>query len=418
MRPAASPPAQYIEGFPGPTPPVGYGPAVVPGQSFGCADVDTCDQQYNPTCVPGSANYPINAAITDDIYTRRASRCNNNLGYCSPYNYWCCAVKATPCTKQAEVIAIYDGAPPSFNLINEGVPDGITLTYVGAPAYRADSFGCGDVDNINDPGNDPSTQYPQQRTFTLRLTCDKSAKTGISGLYFGEPSSCQYIAYGGSALACGAKGDPFNNPYTPGDAFGFVVLGATLYGFCYIGACACLARGPTPASRLSFLSPTHAFNTNPSLRAQCTATASTSFGGSPSRRACPTCLATCPCGWAAAAASFRAAAMRTSLWAPRAVRAQQRPLPPPSLPLPTAPPRGAGGWRRRGWRGGRARRGGWGGGGGTGQGAGVGWGAGSGGTQPLHPLPLRPCASCPRAPFPPSPSPCPGGGPFLPILPP
>ena len=195
---------QYIEGFPNPNPPpAGYGPAVVPNQTFGCADVDTCDQQYNPTCVPGSANYPINAAITDDIYTRRASRCNNNLTYCSPYNYWCCAVKATPCTKQAEVIAIYDGAPPSFNLINEGVPDGITLTYVGAPAYRADSFGCGDVDNINDPGNDPSTQYPQQRSFTLRLTCDRSVKTGIAGLYFGEPSSCQYIAYGSSALACG-----------------------------------------------------------------------------------------------------------------------------------------------------------------------------------------------------------------------
>ena len=203
--PPPSPAAQYIEGFPGPTPPVGYGPAVVPNQTFGCADVDTCDQQYNPTCVPGSANYPINAAITDSIYTARANRCKNNLGYCSPYNYWCCGVKATPCTRNAQVIAIYDGAPPSFNLINEGVPDGITLTYVSAPVYRAD-FGvksCGDVDNANDPRNDPSTQLPSLRTFTLRLSCNRSATSGISGLYFGEPSSCQYVAYGSSALACG-----------------------------------------------------------------------------------------------------------------------------------------------------------------------------------------------------------------------
>jgi hypothetical protein len=228
---------QYIEGYPGPAPPAGYGPAPVQGQAFGCADIDTCDQQYNSACVPGSANYPINAAITDATYTARSNRCKNNgPGYCSPYNYWCCSVKATPCTKQAEVIAIYDGAPPSFNLLNEGNPNGISLTYVGAPAYRSDSFSCGDVDNPSDPNNDPSTQFPQQRTFTLQLSCDKNAKSGISGLYFGEPSPCQYIAYGSSALACGSIGDPFNKPYTGADAFGFVVLGATLYGLCYVGA--------------------------------------------------------------------------------------------------------------------------------------------------------------------------------------
>ena len=232
---------QYIEGYPGPAPPAGYGPAVLPGQKYGCADIDTCDQRWNPLCPgpnccqPGSPNYPVNAAITDSMYTRRAGICNNNPGYCSPYNYWCCSVKATPCTKQAEVVAIYDGSPPAFNLINEGDPNGITLTYVGAPAYRDDSFPCGDVDNPSDPNNDPSTTFPQQRTLTLRLTCDKSVKT-VSPFYFGEPNACVYIVYGSSSLACGSKGDPFNNPYTPADAFGFVVLGATLYGFCYIGA--------------------------------------------------------------------------------------------------------------------------------------------------------------------------------------
>ena len=227
---------QYIEGYPpapSSAPPAGYGPV------GGCADIDTCDQDYNPSCIPGSPNYPINnpnVPTTDTYYAGRSNRCNGNPGYCSPYNYWCCSVKATPCTKQGEIVAIYDGSPPAFNLINEGDPNGISLTYVGAPAYRADSFPCGDFDNQNDPNNDPSTGFPRQRSFTLQLTCDKSVKTGIAGLYFRERDACEYVATGRSAAACGAKGDPFNNPYTPADAFGFVVLGATLYGFCYIGA--------------------------------------------------------------------------------------------------------------------------------------------------------------------------------------
>ena len=91
---------QYIEGYPGPTPPAGYGPV------GGCADVDTCDQGYNPTCVPGSQNYPQGANQDDSFYTRRADRCaDQGADYCSPYSYWCCSVKSTPCTKSAEVLA-------------------------------------------------------------------------------------------------------------------------------------------------------------------------------------------------------------------------------------------------------------------------------------------------------------------------
>ena len=145
----------------------------VNSQPYGCADVDTCDQAYNPTCAPGSANYPSGVNVNDAFYTRRATTCGQRgLGYCSPYNYWCCSVKSTPCTKQAEVIAIYDGSPPAFNLLNEGSPNGITLTYVGAPAYATDSFPCLDPSN---PYYDPSTGNPPQRAFTLRLTCDKNA---------------------------------------------------------------------------------------------------------------------------------------------------------------------------------------------------------------------------------------------------
>lgn len=101
------------------------------------------------------------------------------------------------------MVAIYDGSAPAFNLLNEGNPNGISLTSVGAPAYRTDSFSCGDMDNPNDPNNDPSTLYPQQRTFTLQLSCNRSVTKGIQGLYFGEPSPCQYVAYGSSAYACG-----------------------------------------------------------------------------------------------------------------------------------------------------------------------------------------------------------------------
>ena len=98
---------QYVDGWPqATTTPADYGP---PG---GCSDMDTCDQQYNPTCLPGSPNYPTpNAAVpaTDSLYAGRAARCAaNGLGYCSPYNYWCCAVKTTPCTKSAEILAVYD----------------------------------------------------------------------------------------------------------------------------------------------------------------------------------------------------------------------------------------------------------------------------------------------------------------------
>ena len=160
--------------------------------------------------MPGSLNYPPppspvpTVLANDPVYLARANRCaQSGQGYCSPYNYWCCSVKATPCTKQAEVVAIYDGSPPAFNLINEDDPNGISLTYVGAPAYRADSFACGDVDNPNDPNNDPSTGFPRQRSFTLQLTCDKSVTTGIAGLYFRERDACEYVATGRSAYACG-----------------------------------------------------------------------------------------------------------------------------------------------------------------------------------------------------------------------
>ena len=230
------------------------------------------------------------------------------------------------------------GSPPIFNLINEGSPNGISLSYIGAPAYATDPFGCG---GGNPPAVDPGTGLAPQRGLTIRLTCDKNQKT-MSTPYFYESSTCQYVVYASSALACGSKGDPFDKPYTAADAFGFVVLGATLYFVCYIGACsagqlACVepfTAASQPSRVAHALTPLPSPPPLPPPLWQCGHTVSTSCGGSPSRRACLTCPATCPCGWAGAAACLRAATAPTSLWA---LRAPQRPAPRPSLPPPTAP---------------------------------------------------------------------------------
>ena len=173
--------------------------------------MDTCDQAYNPACLPGSANYPINPAITDATYAARASQCSSSgAGYCAPSGRWCCAVNATPCTKQAEVFALPSGAPPTLSLMSEGSPSGIVLSYPGAPPYAADTFPC----TAKDAPPDPSTGNLPQRTFTLRLACNASATEGIANLFFGEVSLCQMVARGSSAAACGSTASPFASNQT------------------------------------------------------------------------------------------------------------------------------------------------------------------------------------------------------------
>ena len=128
----------------------------VPGpQGTGyCADLDTCDYMFNPSyngvgatptsgvCTPGSVNYnddtnSIPGVTIPDYITRRIATCKaQGPSYCSPTNYWCCAVKETLCTDNAEVLSYYDGSAPNFNLINEGnVNGGISLTYSPALNY-------------------------------------------------------------------------------------------------------------------------------------------------------------------------------------------------------------------------------------------------------------------------------------------
>ncbi len=181
-----------MEGYPGPTPPQNYGPA------GGCSDLDTCDQTYNPTCAPNSLNYdPANPAYSTDAYfAARADRCTaEGVSWCNPYSYWCCSVKSTPCTKEAEVLAYFDGSPPSFSLLNEGSQNGLTLTYSGALAFDQDPYPCGSAG-----AKDPSTGEAPARSLEIRMSCDPAQTTGLGTTYFYERDTCQYVITTSSAL--------------------------------------------------------------------------------------------------------------------------------------------------------------------------------------------------------------------------
>ena len=189
--------AQYLDGYPQPVPPT-YGP----NNNGLCADVDTCDQQYNPTCAIGSPNYPVNPAITDTLYTNRANRCTaNGPGYCSVFALWCCSVKQVSCSKNAEVVAYYDGSPPIFALTNEGDPNGITLTFQGAQAYIDDPFPCAGY-------TDPGTGLAPVRSLTIVIGCAPNVSTLSDATFYetsagGSPTPCQYTVYTTSKYACG-----------------------------------------------------------------------------------------------------------------------------------------------------------------------------------------------------------------------
>jgi hypothetical protein len=87
-------------------------------KQFTCPDVDTCDQDTNPACLPGSANYPVGGNTVNGLTTnpfdstnskqigrnlRREQRC---AGPNPPYY---CTVQIVPCESNVEVVAYYDG---------------------------------------------------------------------------------------------------------------------------------------------------------------------------------------------------------------------------------------------------------------------------------------------------------------------
>ncbi len=94
------------------------------------------------------------------------------------------------------------GSPPIFNLINEGSPNGISLSYIGAPAYATDPFPCG---GGNPPAVDPGTGLAPIRGTTLKLSCNpNSTNISMSTPYFYESSTCHFVIYASSRYACGA----------------------------------------------------------------------------------------------------------------------------------------------------------------------------------------------------------------------
>ncbi len=91
-----------------------------PGQDkqFTCPDVDTCDQETNPACLPGSANYPLGgntvSGSTQNPFSssnpvqisrnpRREQRC------AADPTFFYCTVQSVPCEGSVEVISYYDG---------------------------------------------------------------------------------------------------------------------------------------------------------------------------------------------------------------------------------------------------------------------------------------------------------------------
>jgi hypothetical protein len=95
-----------------------------PGQDkqFTCPDVDTCDQDTNPGCFPGSQNYPVggNSFPSSPNPTQNPFSGSNPVAInrnlvreqrCTDSNQQrlYCIVKSVPCESSVEVISYYDG---------------------------------------------------------------------------------------------------------------------------------------------------------------------------------------------------------------------------------------------------------------------------------------------------------------------
>lgn len=75
--------------------------------------VDTCDQDTNPQCLPGSLNYdPTRDGINP--YTNKAISHNvNRENRCAADpNRFYCTVRTVACEGNVEVLSYYDGAQP------------------------------------------------------------------------------------------------------------------------------------------------------------------------------------------------------------------------------------------------------------------------------------------------------------------
>jgi hypothetical protein len=157
------------------------------------ADIDTCDQGTNPSCIQGSENYPTvpNGGATTSN-TERVLTCAATPSL--PY----CRVSPTNATSaMSEIIAIYDGTEGAFDLLNAtNATGGIQLTYAGGFVYLGDTYPC--------LGIDPTTGVPPLREFSVTIQCDPSVPDLIIEEYE-ELSVCTYSVRAKSSLACGVK---------------------------------------------------------------------------------------------------------------------------------------------------------------------------------------------------------------------
>lgn len=164
-------------------------PDDIPTTGVRVVDVDTCDQATNPMC--GPSNYPVAGnpgASTED--PARAARCA-----ASPSTYFCSPVQTKP-TDNVDMLAIYDGAPPTIVLSDETNPNGgINITYIGAPFWSQDPFPCSEIN--------PATGFPFQRAVNIQVSCDNTVY-GLEVDSYHEARSCAYFIIAKSRAACAA----------------------------------------------------------------------------------------------------------------------------------------------------------------------------------------------------------------------
>jgi len=188
-------------------------------KDFVCPDVDTCDQDTNPACLPGSLNYPPGGNPGNNPFSgsnpvpinrnpRREQRCASST---PPYY---CTVQSVPCEGGVEIVAYYDGTGAIMTLYDEGTWNGVTstswqnginLTFVGARPYEADG-------NFKCNAFDVTTGGAVNRNLNIFIGCNQGGKPSdplqITG--FTEEGQCQYYIQASHKLACGVAGDPYD----------------------------------------------------------------------------------------------------------------------------------------------------------------------------------------------------------------
>lgn len=190
-------------------------PSTGPGAGQVCADVDTCDQATNPTCLVGSLNYdatrtgnnPNVPTIPIEHNPAREDAC-----VADPSTDFC-TVQAVDCTENSEVLAAYTGGEYTLGEgldvrlnANNDPAGGLNLTWANLPAFSSDPFVCHTTD--------PATGLVTPRSVNIFIACDAAA-VGLVVESYSEPVECSYYITARAAAACGST----DSPYVPSPSF-------------------------------------------------------------------------------------------------------------------------------------------------------------------------------------------------------